>query len=377
MLQLSVKPKTGSGKIVNDAMRELRATLFFGHLGHLKRLTIDKVYLDQVNANAVAADLPAILRKGLLANLEFIKLDCVRVVVWNIDDDDDVDDDEGGGGRFPVFAVEATAKELLRSMARHLPLLQDFNVDFGSTDLSQTFLEESWPHLTTLRSAFITTQVQVVVPPAAALLRPTFAAAWAQGHFPSATTLVVGEWKHGQRRNDLASDLPTDGLHQITKLVLTGRVLKNSLLNFRMPGRLTHQEERFGGGGVIHSPLFRGVQELDLTHLFVPVPFKEHEVNVLGLVADFYDNYADSFNANTCRAVQNVSAVVSQASVPTLVISDAFFGHEDWTQPANVMTASAIADCLQALRPAKLVVTKTELSAVYFGSRLPRWYGPH
>lgn len=336
-----------AGTPVDDVMRELRAALFFGHLGRLKKLSIKNVRLDLMNSNALQVDLPATIRKGCLANLQFITLGMKRR--------EPVGDDEDGP--VPVFCG-ASSQDLLRAMAKHLTLLRDFDVDFGLTDLSTVFLEQMWPSLTTLRSVFVTRQYA----PANAATDPpmTFASAWARGHFPSANTLVVGEWRHRQRLKDLVSDLPTDGMPQITKLILIGRVLKSPLLNFRVPGRLTAQEDRFGGGGVIQAPLFRGVQVLDMKYLFVPVAFEEFEVTTLGLLAEFYENYAASFVVNTCRAVQNISAAFSHATPPTLVISDTFFGR-DRSLPFSVMISSAISECLQTLRPAKLVVSKTEL----------------
>lgn len=332
-----------AGRFIHDALRELRATLLCGHLRSLKRLRVRNVILDTANAGALKIDLPAMLRDGSLKSLEFVELD----VQEEIGDDEFV----------PVIKRASLAREVIEALAK-MPRLQDFVVQFNPlTDFSSMFMRQRWPSLTILRSNFLLCcYAQGDVREVA---NDSLAYFWARGHFPSVSTLVVGEWISGAfpLACDLFNDLPTDGMPQITKLVLTGRVLKNPLLNFRVPGLLTQEEQHNGGGGVIAAPLFRNVQTLDVSRLFVPVAISRHLVEEQGLFD--YDDYAASFIANTCRAVRNVSASLVQtvASLPTLILSDALFGGEDWTQDVS----GAISDCIEALRPAKLVVDKLEL----------------
>ena len=246
---------------VQETTRELRAALLCGYLGHLQELTISGVYLAKSDARALETDLLAILRRGCLKTLDFISLDIFQQ--RDGDDDDDDDDGGGGGGNASLFSRAGFAVDLLESMAAHLPLLRDFQIDFpcdsnpADVDLCESFLEQRWPSLTILRSPFVTRRDGAVAAAAAAAggaggaPPATFATAWAKGHFPRATTLVVSEWTHNPatRRSNLVRDLPADGLAQITQLVLMGRALKSPLLNFIHPGQLTPQEAEFGGAG--------------------------------------------------------------------------------------------------------------------------------
>ena len=70
--------------------------------------------------------------------------------------------------------------------------------------------------------------------------------------------------------------------------------------------------------------------------------------------------------------MQNLSEAVVAPS--TVVLSDAFFGSQDWAMPANVLPAAAVCDCVAALRPTKLVVEKINVEGEgsdYSGQRLP------
>lgn len=357
---------------VEQAVQDMRRALSTRSLKHLKRLRIVNLMLNGPDARLMRAALPVILENRNLWALEFLEIDVTDRSTFKFDDDPDI----GDCVYEAVFFRAPAALDLIKSMALGLPSLKDFHVTIDpSVDVSQAFLAHRWPSLAVLRSAFITRVAPV--PQAAPESTPpiTFADAWAKGHFPSVTTLVVGEWSVLTKRCDLTSDLPTDGMERIRKLVLTGRVLKSPLLNFRVPGQLTVMEERSGGGGVISAPLFRGVRELDISRLFVPAVCSLRKVRHLGFIEGHYEPYAAAFTASTCRAVRNIAASLAPSlrPLPTLIASDAFFGAEDWRLPSHALLRGAISQCWEALQPARLVVHKVHLRAwrnAYYGQRI-------
>lgn len=348
-LLISTNPQKVMGTFVHNVMREVRATLLCGQLRNLKRLIMRNVFLDPFNSAAMQTDLPAILREASLQSLEFVELNMQEL----IRDENPDPEDEGTFHGVQVFVIRhaSLARDVIGALAK-LPLLRDFDVQFPPLlDLSSMFMRHRWPSLTVLRSNFILRRYSHS--------QLGFGDYWALGNFPRVDTLVVGEWssEDDPPRRDLLFDLPKGcGMKQITTLVLTGRVLKNPLLGFRS----TNAPRPVG----IPVPLFDNVRTLDISHLFVPVPFTPHEARFVPLhVMGPYDLYEASFCADTVRAVQNISAALrlTDLSLPTLVASDAFFGAEGLALAANEAILGSIVDCLHRLRPAKLVLHKLVL----------------
>ena len=285
MRKLSITPSHDGRILYEPTLRAFRACLIAGTLRNLKQLELCD-YCDGPLINASSAlwhDLPAGLTT--LKQLEHLT---IRI------------------SHESANVSLSSQESILKSMAQ-LPKLQDFDFDWKISPAKlRLFLKLKWPALTVLRT-------QYLLCGSADLLSKAFS----DGRFPSVTKLIIGEHLNG----NLYSRLPTDGLKQIRHLRLEGRILRSPLLNFATA--MTDIQQLYGFGGTILESKFTGVETLDIACLKAP------DVMPVFHTADEQSIYCSEFSANTLRALRNLTAVLRDSKITSMLLADCFLDDFD------------------------------------------------